>query len=225
VRKARNTSDPGYYVNAEGAAEIARDLDAESAPARDLQALVLLNDHRFEDARKLASDVLLNHSDDFLALAASSDALLELGRVKEATSAVERMMALKPTHPAYTRASYLRWLNGDSDGAIEMMRLAIDAGDRRDEEPRAWAMVQAANYFWHQGDYVTISPSRRWPITRPRWSVKGGSRFRSMRPRVLASCSRKPTRSIHWSKPPGYSEMREPWPATKRARTTPIIRS
>jgi tetratricopeptide (TPR) repeat protein len=73
--------------------------------------------------------------------------------VPEAAAAVERMMAIKPNHPAYARASYLRWLGGDTDTAIEYMRLAIDAADRHDPEPRAWALVQAALYFWHRGDY------------------------------------------------------------------------
>jgi tetratricopeptide (TPR) repeat protein len=156
VRKARNASDPGFYGSARAAAEVALAIDPqapEAAAAQNLQALALLDEHRFEAARALAAQILARHPDDLLALGSLSDALVELGRVPQAAAAVEKMMALKPNHPAYARASYLRWLAGDRERAIEYMRLAIDASDRRDPEPRAWALSQAAGYFWHQGDY------------------------------------------------------------------------
>jgi tetratricopeptide (TPR) repeat protein len=64
------------------------------------------------------------------------------------------MVDLKPNLPSYSRASYLRWLQGDLPAARDFVRRAIDAGnDRHDPEPRAWAIVQGATYFWHEGDY------------------------------------------------------------------------
>jgi len=65
------------------------------------------------------------------------------------------MMDLKPNLPSYSRASHLRWLQGDPKAAKEIARHAIDAGgDSRDTEPLAWVLVQAAMIFWHQGDYA-----------------------------------------------------------------------
>src|SRR5258708_18029883 len=65
------------------------------------------------------------------------------------------MVDLKPNLPAYSRASYLRWLQGDGPAAKEFIRRAIDAGnDSHDPEPRAWTIVQSALYFWHEGDYA-----------------------------------------------------------------------
>jgi tetratricopeptide (TPR) repeat protein len=152
IRKARGSGDPAFYANANAAAARALAIDPASLRARDLQALVALNDHRFAQAAALAGDVLARRPDDLLALGALSDALLEQGRFDEAKAAVARMMDLKPGYAAYARASWLRWLTGDADGAIELMRLAIDAADLRDPEPRAWAIAQAALYFWHRGD-------------------------------------------------------------------------
>jgi tetratricopeptide (TPR) repeat protein len=64
------------------------------------------------------------------------------------------MLAIKPSLPSYSRLSYLQWLRGDTQAALESIRLAIDAaGDASDKEPRAWALVQAAQLFWHRGDY------------------------------------------------------------------------
>jgi tetratricopeptide (TPR) repeat protein len=155
VEKAREANEPGYYLNADACAEVALDLLPESALALDLKGLVLLNDHRFAEARALAERILEKHPDDVMALGSLSDALLELGDDAGAVHAAEQMVALKPNNPSYARVAYLRWLHGDDQGALEVMRLAIDAasGSAREPEPRAWTLTQAALIFWHRGDY------------------------------------------------------------------------
>jgi tetratricopeptide (TPR) repeat protein len=153
VRKARETTDPGFYLNAKACADVALDIDPNDATALDLSGFVLLNDHRFEEARALAQRIVDAHPVDPPAYGTLSDALLELGRFDEAAAAAQTMMDLKPNLPSYSRASYLRWLQGDAQGALRNVRLAIDAGaDQRDPEPRAWVLVQAAMIFWHEGD-------------------------------------------------------------------------
>jgi len=155
VRKARESADPGFYVNARAAADVALAIDPEHSGALDLQGLSLLNDHRFESARSLAQQIVDRRPDDAAALGTLSDALLELGRVDEAADSAQRMIDLKPNLPSYVRASYLRWITGDVDGAVRAARLAIDSGsDGRYPEPRAWAVVQAAAIFAHEGDYA-----------------------------------------------------------------------
>jgi tetratricopeptide (TPR) repeat protein len=65
------------------------------------------------------------------------------------------MVDLKPNLPSYARASHLRWLAGDTRGALEIIRHAIDAGgDPHDREPLAWVLVEAAKIFHHHGDYA-----------------------------------------------------------------------
>jgi tetratricopeptide (TPR) repeat protein len=155
VRKARETTDPGFYINARAAADMALKLDPIEPSALGLRGLVLLSEHRFEEARALAQGVLDAHPEDSTALGIRSDALLELGRFEEAARSAQQMMDLKPNLPSYSRASYFRWVQGDIEGAKHLARLAIDCGaDQRDPEPRAWAMVQAALIFLHEGDYV-----------------------------------------------------------------------
>jgi tetratricopeptide (TPR) repeat protein len=153
VKKARATGDPGYYLSAEAAAEVALSLSPRFRPALGLKALALLNGHKFREARDLAKQILADAPDDLIALGALSDALLELGDIPGATDAVQKMMDAKPSLPSYSRASYLRWLRGDEGGARELIRLAIDAGrGARDREPSAWTLIQAAMIFWHAGD-------------------------------------------------------------------------
>jgi tetratricopeptide (TPR) repeat protein len=154
VRKAREASDPGFYVNAGACAETALEVSPDDKLAYDLQGLVLLNDHKFREAADLAQTVLAKHPDDAMAFGSLSDAMLELGRFEEAADAAQKMMDLKPNLPSYSRASYFRWLAGDEKMALEYARLAIDAGrDPKDPEPTAWQLVQAAMIFWHRGDF------------------------------------------------------------------------
>lgn len=153
VRKARESTDPGYYLNANACADIALSIEPGSRPARDLRALVLLNDHEFEAARALAQSIVDADAEDPSAWGNLSDALLELGRFEEAARAVQTMIDLKPNLPSYSRASWIRWLQGDDKGALQIAQQAIDAGrDPRDPEPLAWVTVQAAMIFLHAGD-------------------------------------------------------------------------
>lgn len=153
VKKARNAGDPGYYLNADAAAELALELEPQNPVALTLRGMVLLNGHRFAEAKALAEAVLARDNDDAMALGILSDAELELGNLPAATAAAEKMVSRKPDLPSYSRASYLRWLVGDSVGALEAMRLAFDAGrGQKDKEPAAWALTQSATYFWQLGD-------------------------------------------------------------------------
>ena len=70
-----------------------------------------------------------------------ADALTELGRYPEAVAAVEKMMARRPGAAAYSRAAHLRSLHGDSEGAIALMKMAVDATSPSDHEQRAWMLV------------------------------------------------------------------------------------
>ena len=155
VQKARQASDSGYYRNANACADIALDLKPDSSLALNLKGMVLMNDHRFKEARALAEKILARDSDDVMALGTLADALLELGDIEAALEATQRMVDLKPNLPSYARASYLRWLQGDNRAAVQIIRHAIDAGgDSKDREPLAWVLVEAAKLFHHQGDYA-----------------------------------------------------------------------
>jgi tetratricopeptide (TPR) repeat protein len=55
---------------------------------------------------------------------------------------------------AHARASYHRWLRGDTRDATLLIRDALVDRDGRDPEPAAWAFVEAATIYWHQADYA-----------------------------------------------------------------------
>lgn len=155
VRKARESADPGFYLNADACANVVLERDQDDKLALDLRGLVLLNGHKFDEARSLAKRVTTRHPEDPMAWGTLSDAYLELGRYEEATDAAQLMLDLKPNLPSYSRASHLQWLRGDVVGAKETVRRALDAGraGKTDPEPGAWVFVQAATMFWHEGDF------------------------------------------------------------------------
>ena len=154
VRKARVSADPGFYVNVASCADEALRQAPDDAGALVLRALVSMNDHRFDDARREAERLLVVDPQNAVALGTLSDALLELGRFDDAVAAAQRSADVKPGSAAYARASYLRWLTGDRDGAKRFVRSALEGRDRRDPEPAAWTFVEAAKIFWHEGDYA-----------------------------------------------------------------------
>jgi tetratricopeptide (TPR) repeat protein len=155
IKKARESSDPGYFLNANACADLALAASPNDKMALDVRAMVFLNDHKFGAARDVAQSILKGDPEAVFAWGSLSDALLELGDFDEADRAAQRMMDLKPSLASYSRVSYFQWLSGNTRAAVESARLAIDAaGDPQSAEPRAWALVQAAMLFWHGGDYA-----------------------------------------------------------------------
>jgi tetratricopeptide (TPR) repeat protein len=111
-----------------------------------LQASLLNTLHQFEGARDLSERLLRRFPAHAYTHGTLIDALVELGEYDEATRVSDRLQALRPGLPAYSRASYLRELHGDTEGAIEAMRLAADAepGGRLG---RAWALLNLGNLY------------------------------------------------------------------------------
>ena len=153
MRQLRSASDSGFALNAEACARVALEIAPEDPRASALVGQVRLDAHEFRAARDVAEALLARDPRDPSALGILSDAALELGDVPAASGAAQRLMDHSPGLGAYARASYLRWLHGDEQGAVDLARLAIDsAGDPNEPDTRAWILVQAAQLFWHRGD-------------------------------------------------------------------------
>src|SRR5262249_10892050 len=57
VRKARESNDPGFYLNADASAGVVLERSPDHFLALDLRGLGLLNGHRFAEAEELASKI------------------------------------------------------------------------------------------------------------------------------------------------------------------------
>ena len=125
--RARRTGDPALFPAAERELRAALDLDARNAAAVRGLAALAGSRHRFRQMLPLARRALALEPESAAVHGILGDALLELGRYREAFAAFDRLATLKPSASAYARISYARELRGDVRGALEAMELAIDA--------------------------------------------------------------------------------------------------
>ncbi len=150
VSKARVSSDPGYYKLAELCAQSATNSD-------DSDALLLrghISDalHRFADAEAIARKLIEVPHARWESFALLGDALMEQGKLDEAIGAYQRMIDIRPCMQTYARVAHLRWLKGDLEGALELMRIAVEASTTRDPEPAAWAYTRLGLYQLQAGN-------------------------------------------------------------------------
>lgn len=120
--------------------------DAGHLYARALQAQLFNKLHEFEAARDLSRDLLAESPEFVFAYGTLIDAQVELGEYQDAIAASDRMLALRPGLPSYSRASYLRELHGDTEGAIAAMRLAADA-EASGRPSRLWALLKLGELY------------------------------------------------------------------------------
>ena len=150
VARARAGNDPGDYKLAEKTAECIESASPDDASALLLRGHVLHQLHRFNEAEQIARRLIVKRQ-FVLDYGLLGDVLMEQGRLTEAADAYQKMIDIKPFHQSYTRASHLRWLKGDLDGAIELMQKAIAAASPRDPESIAWAYTRLAGYELQRG--------------------------------------------------------------------------
>ncbi|HEU4894117.1 MAG TPA: tetratricopeptide repeat protein [Vicinamibacterales bacterium] len=150
VARARVANDPGDYKLAEKTAECIESTSPDDAAALLLRGHVLHQLHRFREAEAIARRLIVKRQ-FVLDYGLLGDVLMEQGRLTEAAQAYQKMIDLKPFYQSYTRASHLRWLKGDLDGAIELIRMAIAAASPRDPESIAWASTRLAGYELQRG--------------------------------------------------------------------------
>ncbi len=151
ITKARLSYDPGYYKLGEQCALCLQSKNGDDPDALLLQGHIWQSLHRFKDAELIARKLvrIRNEAFDYGLL---GDVLMEQGRLTEAVGAYQKMIDLRPDLQSYTRVAHMRWLKGDLDGAIEVMRMAVTSGSPRDPEPTAWAYTRLGIYELQAGD-------------------------------------------------------------------------
>jgi len=150
VKKSRVSFDPGFYKLAEQCAGCIASQNPDSPEALLLKGYVLCNLHYFKDAEAIARRLCQTRvaAVDYALL---GDALMEQGILNEAIDAYQKMVDLKPGPQGYARIAHIRWLKGDLEGALEMMRKAAGTTGARDAESAAWAYSRVALYELQEG--------------------------------------------------------------------------
>ncbi|HEX9381621.1 MAG TPA: tetratricopeptide repeat protein [Gaiellaceae bacterium] len=149
-QRARETGDPTYYAKADAVLRRALALDVQDLLATSGLGSLALSRHSFREAlalgrraHKLSPSTARNYG-------VIGDALLELGRYRDAFAAFDTMSSLKPSLASYARVAHARELLGDSRGATEAMKLALDAAIGQ-PEATAWTHVQLGKLYWSRG--------------------------------------------------------------------------
>jgi tetratricopeptide (TPR) repeat protein len=165
LQKARDTGDITYYDLAEQTLRKALDLAPQDFRAADPlvhMALVYMGEHRFQDALAEAQKAIGTGSGNLAAFAVEGDAYTDMGDYDEAATAYNTVRALgreiaSPSTLAYmsdSRIAYLRFLHGDCDAAIRLMKSAVLAALQTHvpRENLAWLYFELGERYFQTGD-------------------------------------------------------------------------
>jgi tetratricopeptide (TPR) repeat protein len=145
-RRARETSDIKFYAQAEETLQKSFEVAPDNFDGQRIQVWLLLGKHEFAAALDTAKKLNQKMPDDVMLYGFLTDANVELGNYKDAETAAQWMLDLKPGNtPGLTRAAYLRELYGDIEGSLELMNMAYQSTPPGEAEDAAWIVTQMAH--------------------------------------------------------------------------------
>jgi tetratricopeptide (TPR) repeat protein len=163
-QRARETGDVEDFQLAEQALNKSLDLnntDFSADAAYSTMAEVCMGEHRFGDAISYAQKALALGSGDLSSFAIVGDANADMGEYERAAVAYSRLdisgdSASQPrnVYVRDSRTSYLKFISGDTSGAIRLMQSAVAAGTeaRLPAENLAWLYYELGEYEFQAGD-------------------------------------------------------------------------
>jgi tetratricopeptide (TPR) repeat protein len=163
-QRARETGDVEEFQLAEQALNKSLALnnaDFSAEPAYSTMAEVCMGEHRFSDAIIYAQKALALGSGDVSSFAIVGDANADMGEYERAAIAYSRLdisgeSAAQPrnVYVRDSRTSYLKFVSGDTPGAIRLMQSAVAAGTeaRLPAENLAWLYYELGEYEFQAGD-------------------------------------------------------------------------
>jgi tetratricopeptide (TPR) repeat protein len=151
VERARLTADPTYY--SKSAEVLNRSLQVSptdnDAALAGLGALAAAR-HDFSTALRFADRALAVNSYSMRAHSVRIDALVELGRYREAMAAAELADATRPGIPISTRVAYVLELRGQTARAKRVLEATLASAS--DPSDLAYVATQLGELAWNRGD-------------------------------------------------------------------------
>jgi tetratricopeptide (TPR) repeat protein len=173
-QKARETGDIAYFDLAEQTLKKSLDLAPHDFRAADPlvhMGLVYMGEHRFTDALAYAKKAINLGAGNLPAFAVEGDAYTDMGDYDDAEAAYNTLQTLgravsSPLALAYmsdSRIAYLRFLHGDSAGAIGLLKNAIIAALQANmpRENLAWLYFELGERYFQSGDLENAALSYR----------------------------------------------------------------
>jgi tetratricopeptide (TPR) repeat protein len=164
MHKARESGDSSYYARAEAACKKGLELDRDNYAALRQLAWVYNGQHRFQESLTVAQKAQAREPQDPWNYGTMGDALVELGNYQAAVAAYQKMNDLRPDTASYSRAAYGRELFGDSQGAIRIMGMALNAASARDPEMIAWCRTQLGHLYFGIGQLQAAEQQYTWAL-------------------------------------------------------------
>jgi tetratricopeptide (TPR) repeat protein len=162
-QRARESGDVADYQLAEQSIGKSLDLVSQDFSADaplETMAEICMGEHRFADALTYAHKALSLGTGDISPFAIVGDAYADMGEYDKAHDAYGHLtppdMTLSP-RAAYardSRLSYLKFIAGDTTGAISLMKTAVAEGVEAQlpSENLAWLYYELGEYFTQAGD-------------------------------------------------------------------------
>src|SRR5439155_11541101 len=122
--------------------------------------------HQFREGLRLARRAVSLDRDDASAYGALGDALLNLGRYRQAFATYDHMALLTPGIASYTRVANARELIGRPAAAAEADLLAPAADRSLVPEHVAFALVQLGNVRFNMGRLAAAQQAYRTALRR-----------------------------------------------------------
>jgi tetratricopeptide (TPR) repeat protein len=143
VRRAQETSDVSFYMQAEDAVKKSLEIAPNNFDTEKIHVSILLGEHEYPAALEAAKALNKRALDDVMVYGMLTDANVELGNYKDAEIAAQWMLNLRHGNlPALTRAAHLRELFGETEGAYQLMDMAYQSTAPTDTAERAWILTE-----------------------------------------------------------------------------------
>lgn len=125
--------------------------DPQNFEALSMKALLMLSQHHFAEGLQVAEAAKTINPYNAFIYGLIVDGNVEMGNYAAAVENADKMVSIRPDIRSYARISYLREIYGDYPGAIEAMKMAIEAGVPGDEGTE-WSRIQLARLYENTGD-------------------------------------------------------------------------
>ncbi len=165
MQKGRATGDLDCYTQGFAQFKTALELDNNDTTTLHNMAWACTIHHKFHDAIDYAEQATKIDPQDDVSYGLLSDSYAELGDYDKGLNAAQKMLDLKPGQASYSRAANLRWLYGNTRGAMASMMKAVSAG-KPGTESTEWCRMQLGDLYFKTGNIAAAEQQYQIALQR-----------------------------------------------------------
>lgn len=153
MQKARESGDHKYYRKAGNTLDKSIRMNPDNYIGIVLRSKLAISNHNFNKALDYAEKAVQLEPERSFSHAVLGDALMGSGDVDKAMNAYQKMHEINHGLESFSRISRVRFLKGDTKGAVEAMEKAYESGLKHStpDENLAWTQVMIGLYHFNSG--------------------------------------------------------------------------